>query len=57
MSGTALGHRLVRAYLRELDAAMRGVPAAQAREPESRSPRTWRTPLGPMPAIRRLPRP
>jgi Nitrate and nitrite sensing len=32
MSGTALDHRLVRAYLRELDAALRGVPAAQARE-------------------------
>jgi len=32
MSGTALDHRLVRDYLRELDAAMRGVPAAQARE-------------------------
>ncbi len=32
MSGTALDHRLVRDYLRELDAAMRGVSAAQARE-------------------------
>ena len=32
MSGTALDHRLVRDYLRELDAAMRGLPAAQARE-------------------------
>jgi hypothetical protein len=32
MSGTVLGHRLVRGYLRELDAAMRGLPAAQARE-------------------------
>jgi len=32
MSGTALDHRLVREYLRELDTAMRGVPAAQARE-------------------------
>ena len=32
MSGTALDHWLVRAYLRELDAALRGVPAAQARE-------------------------
>ena len=32
MSGTALDHRLVRAYLRELDAALRGLPAAQARE-------------------------
>ncbi len=32
MSGTALDHRLVRDYLRELNAAMRGVPAAQARE-------------------------
>jgi hypothetical protein len=32
MSGTALDHRLVRAYLRELDAAMRGLPTAQARE-------------------------
>jgi len=32
MSGTALDHRLVRDYLRELDAAMRGVPAAQAGE-------------------------
>jgi hypothetical protein len=32
MSGTALDHRLVRGYLRELDAAMRGLPAAQARE-------------------------
>ena len=32
MSGTALDHRLVRDYLRELDAAMRGLPPAQARE-------------------------
>ena len=32
MSGTVLGHRLVRGYLRKLDAAMRGLPAAQARE-------------------------
>jgi Nitrate and nitrite sensing len=32
MSGTALDHRLVREYLRELDTAMRGLPAAQARE-------------------------
>jgi hypothetical protein len=32
MSGTALEHRLVRGYLRELDAAMRGWPAAAARE-------------------------
>jgi hypothetical protein len=32
MSGTALNHRLVRDYLRELDAAMRGLPAVQARE-------------------------
>ena len=32
MSGTGLDHRLVRAYLRELDAALRGLPAAQARE-------------------------
>lgn len=32
MSGTALDRRLVRDYLRELDAAMRGLPAAQARE-------------------------
>jgi uncharacterized membrane protein len=32
MSGTALDHRLVRDYLRELDAAMRGLQAAQARE-------------------------
>ena len=32
MSGTALDHQLVRDYLRELDAAMRGLPAAQARE-------------------------
>ena len=32
MSGTALDHRLVREYLRELDTAMRGVPAAHARE-------------------------
>lgn len=32
MSGTALDHRLVRDYLAELDAAMRGLPAAQARE-------------------------
>ncbi len=32
MSGTALDHRLVREYLRELNAALRGVPAAQARE-------------------------
>jgi hypothetical protein len=32
VSGTALDHRLVRDYLRELDAAMRGLPAAQARE-------------------------
>jgi hypothetical protein len=32
MSGTALDHWLVRAYLRELDAALRAVPTAQARE-------------------------
>ena len=32
MSGTALDHRLVRDYLRDLDAALRGLPAAQARE-------------------------
>jgi uncharacterized membrane protein len=32
MSGTALDHPLVRGYLRDLDAAMRGLPAAQARE-------------------------
>ncbi len=32
MSGTALDHRLIRDYLSELDAAMRGVPAPQARE-------------------------
>lgn len=32
MSGAALDHRLVRGYLGELDAAMRGLPAAQARE-------------------------
>jgi hypothetical protein len=32
VSGTALDHRLVRGYLRELDAAMRGLPAAAARE-------------------------
>jgi hypothetical protein len=32
MSGTALDHHLVRDYLCELDAAMRGLPAAQTRE-------------------------
>ena len=32
MSGTALDRRLVRDYLRELDAALRGLPAAAARE-------------------------
>ena len=32
MSSTALDHRLVRDYLRALDAAMRALPAAQARE-------------------------
>ena len=32
MSGTVLDHWLVRDYLRELDAAMRGLPAVQARE-------------------------
>jgi hypothetical protein len=32
VSGTALDHRLVRDYLRELDAALRGLPAAAARE-------------------------
>jgi Nitrate and nitrite sensing len=32
MSGTELDHPLVRGYLRDLDAAMRGLPAAQARE-------------------------
>jgi len=31
MSGTVLGHRLVRGYLRELDAAMRDLPAAAPR--------------------------
>jgi hypothetical protein len=32
MSGTVLDHWLVRGYLRELDAVMRGLPAGQARE-------------------------
>jgi hypothetical protein len=32
VSRTALDHRLVRAYLHELDAALRGLPAAAARE-------------------------
>ena len=32
MSSAALDHRLARDYLAELDAAMRGMPAAQARE-------------------------
>jgi hypothetical protein len=32
MSGTALDHPLVRRYLRDLDAALSGLPAAQARE-------------------------
>jgi Nitrate and nitrite sensing len=32
MSGTVLDHWLVRGYLRELDAVMRGLPAVQARE-------------------------
>jgi hypothetical protein len=32
MSGTALHHHLVRDYLAELDAAMRGLPPTQARE-------------------------
>jgi hypothetical protein len=32
MSGTVLDHWLVRGYLRELDAVMRGLPPAQARE-------------------------
>ena len=32
MSGTALDHPLIRGYLRELDAAFAGSPAAQARE-------------------------
>jgi uncharacterized membrane protein len=32
MSGTALDHPLVRRYLRDLDAALNGLPAAQARE-------------------------
>jgi hypothetical protein len=32
MSGTALDHHLVRDYLAELDAAMRGLPPVQARE-------------------------
>ena len=32
MSGTALEHPLVRGYLRDLDAALRGLPAAQALE-------------------------
>jgi len=32
VSGTALDHRLVRGYLSELDAALRGLPAARARE-------------------------
>jgi hypothetical protein len=32
MSGTALDHWLVRGYLSELDAALGGLPAAQARE-------------------------
>ena len=32
MSGTAVDHRLVRDYLRDLDKAMRGLPDTQARE-------------------------
>ena len=32
MSGTALEHPLVRGYLRDLDTALRGLPAAQALE-------------------------
>src|SRR5271157_5039338 len=32
MSGTSIDHELVRDYLCELDAALRGLPAAQARE-------------------------
>lgn len=32
MSGTALDHQLIRDYLRELDAATRGLPRAHARE-------------------------
>ena len=32
MSGTSIDHELVRDYLRALDAALRGLPAAQARE-------------------------
>lgn len=32
MRRTSHGHELVRSHLRELDAAVRGVPAAQARE-------------------------
>jgi hypothetical protein len=32
MSGAALDHRLARGYLGELDAAVRGLPAAAARE-------------------------
>jgi hypothetical protein len=32
MSGTALDHRLVRDYLRDLDKAMRGLPDTQAHE-------------------------
>ena len=36
MSGTALDHRLVRDYLRELDKAMRGLPDTQARECSAR---------------------
>ena len=32
MTGTGLDHRLVRDYLRELDAALAALPAARARE-------------------------
>ena len=32
MSGTAFDHRLIRDYLRDLDKAMRGLPASRARE-------------------------
>jgi hypothetical protein len=47
MSGTALNHRLVRDYLRDLDEALRGLPAGQARELEEQITAHLQDALGP----------
>jgi hypothetical protein len=57
MSGTVLDHWLVRGYLRELDAVMRGLPAAQARELREQITAHLMTRSDRMPTTMRWPRP